>query len=361
MPEIAEKHHHNFGLDLVRAMAIIFVLITHCGINTYTIYQFGFFGVELFFSLSGFLIGQIVICSVLKDPSFRSLFNFYRRRWLRTLPLYYLVLMLLIVTGCLATSDFKFPWFHFIFLQNFFHAFDTFFPVSWSLSIEEWSYLLIPLLFLMVPVKNYSGHAIFIILFSFAFVILCARFLITVEINPSYEVSIRKSLPLRLDAIIYGFAMANIKIHYKKFFLSLGSVWILLSVIIIFFILNSVIKNILIYNFTGEKTIPSSIGFPLLAILFSSAFPFFSLNTFIQKLGSVKLFRIFFEEMSRYSYCIYLIHYGIFKCIITRDQLSFEWLMQYVLAIAIVVSIAALSFQFFEKPILAWRDKNIRI
>ena len=50
------------------------------------------FGVEIFFVLSGFLIGQLIIKEVLTPPSWRGSRRFYVRRWLRTLPPYYLVL-----------------------------------------------------------------------------------------------------------------------------------------------------------------------------------------------------------------------------------------------------------------------------
>lgn len=50
----------NFGLDIIRSIAILLVLICHTVPNNNTMYNFGFFGVELFFVLSGFLIGQIL-------------------------------------------------------------------------------------------------------------------------------------------------------------------------------------------------------------------------------------------------------------------------------------------------------------
>ena len=80
----------------MRAMAIILVLICHSGLESPLMYQLGFYGVELFFVLSGFLIGQIIIRDVLQRPSTKTLITFYKRRWLRTLPLYYMILLLLL-------------------------------------------------------------------------------------------------------------------------------------------------------------------------------------------------------------------------------------------------------------------------
>lgn len=52
--------NRNFGLDLLRAVAIMLVLVQHAGLNPYPI-ELGRFGVELFFVLSGFLIGNILL------------------------------------------------------------------------------------------------------------------------------------------------------------------------------------------------------------------------------------------------------------------------------------------------------------
>ena len=51
------KNHRNFGLDCVRVVAIGLVLIAHFA----KVYEFlGFWGVEIFFALSGYLIGGIL-------------------------------------------------------------------------------------------------------------------------------------------------------------------------------------------------------------------------------------------------------------------------------------------------------------
>ena len=112
-------YNRILGLDIIRASAIILVLIGHLGQvgflgNSYFCYLMGYYGVELFFVLSGFLIGQILIKEFSKGITWKSIRQFWIKRWLRTLPLYYLVLILRIII------DHDMHSLHFIFLQCFF-------------------------------------------------------------------------------------------------------------------------------------------------------------------------------------------------------------------------------------------------
>ena len=85
----------NFGLDILRAVAIGLVLLAH-GLTSATAHSKlrvplatgAFFGVELFFVLSGFLIGGILFRSIAEAGVFTpaALRGFWLRRWFRTLP-----------------------------------------------------------------------------------------------------------------------------------------------------------------------------------------------------------------------------------------------------------------------------------
>jgi peptidoglycan/LPS O-acetylase OafA/YrhL len=109
-------------------------------------------GVDLFFVLSGFLIGSILISKRGSSNLFRA---FYLRRALRILPVYFLLLAVFIIglTGGWHADlfgDGAFPtWTYALFLQNFESARiaefgPRFMAVTWSLAIEEQFYLLFP-------------------------------------------------------------------------------------------------------------------------------------------------------------------------------------------------------------------------
>ena len=114
------KHIHAeriVGLDLLRCLAISGVLLSHSlyfiyphvpalnlgVLGSYHLYHLGhlgFYGVELFFVLSGFLIGGLLIRQESHLSRSSELTRFYLRRWFRTLPNYYLFI---IINGILAT------------------------------------------------------------------------------------------------------------------------------------------------------------------------------------------------------------------------------------------------------------------
>ncbi len=141
--EIVPLHSSRvFGLDLLRALAIAFVFIVH-GLGPLKSHlpwwagflgHGGFYGVELFFVLSGFLIGTIIVRSGLKMQSGSNVLVFYSRRWLRTFEP-------VLRHRTLPAADIVR---HGAFLANFFGFHMNFFGESWSLAVEEWFYLLFP-------------------------------------------------------------------------------------------------------------------------------------------------------------------------------------------------------------------------
>ena len=100
----------------------------------------GTFGVELFFVLSGFLVGRILLRTVAASPTGGTLGRFLLRRWMRTLPLYWLAVLALAVlqpAGHVARDVGRYA----TFTQNLLPPqLDPFFPVSWTLAVEEWFY-----------------------------------------------------------------------------------------------------------------------------------------------------------------------------------------------------------------------------
>lgn len=222
-----------FGLDLMRFIAIILVVFGHVRWMTKgfpapiraLLHGSGILGVELFFVLSGFLIGGILLKEFEKNNNsldFSSIKNFWARRWFRTLPNYYFILLIYILIYFTNKPDGL--WRYFLFLQNVWNTPAYFFEESWSLCIEEISYLLSPLvLALSAHLFNKYGKGnskvfLWVSLFLIALVtvlriVYCNYFLEQVY---HWNTTVREVAMIRLDAIYYGFVAVYLSRKYTK-------------------------------------------------------------------------------------------------------------------------------------------------
>lgn len=94
---------------------------------------------------------------------------FLVRRWLRTLPAYYVVLLILVLLALWNAQPLSGVWRYLFFLQNAAPEYTHFFGVSWNLSIEQWAYIFTPLLLclgstLLARVNNLSQEYRYLLL-----------------------------------------------------------------------------------------------------------------------------------------------------------------------------------------------------
>lgn len=150
------------GVDLLRAIAVSLVILRH-----FSFVSVGWVGVDLFFVISGFLIGGAILDKAIKGKF--AMGEFYWRRALRILPLYYLIILLVALFRAPGSFDMmalKSVLMSMFFLQTtgpyFFpeilqinHAYDV--GGSWSLVIEEMFYLVAPIA-LLVFLKITRGN-----------------------------------------------------------------------------------------------------------------------------------------------------------------------------------------------------------
>lgn len=221
--------NRNFGLDLFRAVAILMVLIWHTSAVAllprplYSVAEFfGFFGVELFFVLSGFLIGGILIRELTSNGS-AVLFSFWQRRWQRTLPNYFLFLVLNSILAAFVFGESVYPWLYIIFAQNLVRPIPGFFGESWSLAVEEWFYLLLPLAALAFR-RIRKDHAV---LYGSAVLavasILLRAYLAAKHPEWSWRFRVRKVALARFDSLFFGVLLAHLKNSSPKLWSSLQS------------------------------------------------------------------------------------------------------------------------------------------
>src|SRR5438477_7427472 len=143
------------GLDLLRALAIIVVVVYHAALFGFKlpgrIDRFGWIGVDLFFVLSGYLIGGQLLAPLARDQSIR-LGRFFVRRALRIMPAYFVVLAIYFLLPAwreypdMSQSLWKFL----LSVQNIALHGGTAFSHAWSLAVEDQFYLALPFLLLFL-------------------------------------------------------------------------------------------------------------------------------------------------------------------------------------------------------------------
>lgn len=210
------------GFDCFRSLATLFVVFTHLAPVLQkrfpTLHEFNMpDGVTLFFVLSGCLIGEMLLSDLDRYPDFGTshIFKFLKRRWWRTLPNYYLFLLvnvLLIAFQLIPGSLNKYLLSFVFFCQNFIIPFDFLYWESWSLSVEEWFYGLFPVLvFVFLKFNRRKPYS--------AYLLTCALFIVCpvvvryfseqpYDTYPLWDVWYRKRVITQLDAPGYGMLMA---------------------------------------------------------------------------------------------------------------------------------------------------------
>jgi peptidoglycan/LPS O-acetylase OafA/YrhL len=137
----------NPTLDVLRAVAILGVLATHLsnsflgGTAFARAVSVGGRGVDLFFVLSGWLLGSQLFREANATGTV-DVRRFWARRWLRTLPAYYAVLLATFAQFAAQGKPELIDWRYVFFLQNYYEK-PPFLGVTWSLCVEEHFYLAI--------------------------------------------------------------------------------------------------------------------------------------------------------------------------------------------------------------------------
>ena len=219
------------GLDLLRALAIIVVVIYHAGIMGFPmpgrVHRWGWIGVDLFFVLSGYLIGGQLLAPLARGERI-NLGRFFARRALRIMPAYFVILAIYIFLPSWREYPEMYPWWKFLLsIQNIALHGGTAFSHAWSLAVEDQFYLALPFILLFVnrwprpPVgRTRPVASVAIILPCVIFVAgLVLRTVLALK-SPSidggvafrdYQAWIYYPTWTRLDPLVFGVALAAIE------------------------------------------------------------------------------------------------------------------------------------------------------
>lgn len=213
------------GLDLLRAAAILLVLMSHYNgfVNQGSTFGFigevGWAGVDLFFVLSGYLIGNQILAPVARGAAL-PLKTFFARRLLRTLPNYYVVLAvyLLLPHSPIWGKTMAPVWRYLSFTQNFGLQYGQTFTHSWSLCVEEQFYLLLPLAVLALVRRGGSPRLLWGAILAAIAAGMAYRGMAFVNGQEAFAAPVYYASFARFDELLPGVAIAMLKNFHPALF-----------------------------------------------------------------------------------------------------------------------------------------------
>ena len=297
---------------------------------------------EMFFVLSGFLIGQILFTKQ------QSLWRFYTHRWLRTLPLYYIVLV-----GVLLTTDSSaLPmWQYALFLQNWPQFDSSVFPVSWSLVVEEWFYLLLPLWWWLGMRLRISFP---LLIGTTLLALWCGRAWLIMN-GASFE-EVRFAVFSRFDGLLMGVSLAYIKTHFSERYsfidtpkLTLVGSMLFLAIHLYFPLTHHALIQPIEQSFFWKMAY-----LPLINLCAVMILPWMDQSPALnQRLRNIRWLYHPFTRISLYSYAIYLLHEEVAR--LMQGSFASPY-MDVAFGYGLSLLAAPIAYHLIEKPIMEMRQ-----
>ena len=362
--------HQIPALDGLRALAILLVLCTHFfgffwtshvkeplpAMSNLAPFLWGWTGVDLFFVLSGYLIGKQLWRERITTGSV-GFWRFILRRGLRIWPLFFAMLLYYtLVPSGVHTSVWDFT-----FLTNFHRGVG--FDDAWSLSTEEQFYIIVPLVLILTAGLRrvwiyYVGCAAIVVgewvtrvhvMHSLAAQGLSGHALLDAMHYPIY---------LHCDALIAGLVIALVSERHPARFrppTSAGVSWLGLGILLASAVLAVAIR-------TANKTI---FAFAALGLIYGGLTLWMLWDRSF--LSDIARWRIWYP-ISRLSYGMYLNNYSIlpgitYAVFIWTRQVSHSTvvgsLAGLIVATLVSMAVATVSFVLVERPFLILRDRTL--
>ena len=327
------------------------------------VFNLSWSGVDLFFVLSGFLIGGILLDNRNANNYYKT---FYIRRVCRIFPLYYLFLFVYVVTIWLKPvplmesslrefSESTIPlWAYILYAQNIFMALQSHFgPMwlapTWSLAVEEQFYLMLPLL-----VRNLTPKKLLVVALGLVLLAPVLRFMLFFA-SSGVAVDTYALLPTRIDSLMAGVICACFMREHSWREILRRNVRILY--LILFCLLGYIGWLTLIYTYPAAYQ-HTFMGYSMLALLYSC----FLLISLLERKGAISYLvtRATLCQIGVLAYGIYLFHCPVNivlqSCFLDRshDMGSFRGVGITILSLVGTLILAFISWNLFEKKIVKW-------
>lgn len=362
-PLLRVPEHIVPSLDGLRSLAIILVFFTHSAMYFQTetgvylsIFRLpfihsGWAGVDMFFVLSGYLIG-LQLWKDLKNKGTVEVKKFIVKRTFRIWPLFFFFLILFYYVLEVRLGSGTSIWPEIFFLSNYLGEAGV--KGSWSLAVEEQFYIAAPALLIFFRKKSFSFHRkLLTVLLIAAPAIRCAQLILnTGSISPTVrEVINNIYLPFHThyDGLLFGLLLANISIDRPQKIINLldkYTFWFAGLVILVGLRIYS--KNLFNYS------------------LLTWFFAFLLWNCLYKENLLTKMFSFkFWHYISKLSFGIYLSHHVMlhvfskefFSHVKTYNVASYSIFV--LLSFIMTLLVTALTYVFIETPFLNIRTKML--
>jgi peptidoglycan/LPS O-acetylase OafA/YrhL len=335
------------SLDLLRGVAAVSVAVPHFfmyfGSGNPAIEAISTIAVEIFFVLSGFVLGPQILLAVGGRARY-GLGTFLVRRWMRTVPPYLVALIMVsALFGAIGSRDFL----HYLFyIQNLYdqNLRRDYYPVAWSLSVEEWFYVGFPLFLLMMTLARQRppiNHAVA----ALVFIALIMGLRTLLGHSAAWGAGVRRVVAFRVDSIAFGFLLFLWVSHRT------GRAWRPLSLAIILLCLGGLMFAILLHI---DGHVITQAVYPLAAAAFGSACVAFFLS--LDPVLRSRAIRNLSDLAGRTSYAIYLFHLLVIYVLSTHCH-GWSVAPKFVVFCIATVVLALVSSYLLEQPILTMRPR----
>lgn len=311
-------------LDGLRGFALVMILVFHAvsqegaypsGTFLYFLqrsFAMGWTALDLFFVLSGFLIGGILMDARASHSYFKT---FYLRRVFRIVPVYFAWVLFYVLlaafaaglvvrlsnTGLRPPLDFSI-WSHYLFLQNSFdfhyHGLaGAWFGHLWSLAVEEQFYLLAPLAIRVIPPRHLKWVLAGVVLAA-----ILTRFYLRFHVHMALELLTTRTVS-RMDSLAIGM-LAAIVVRSES-----GQRWLgqnLSALRGILALLTAGALGFFLFSFGSNTPSMQMIGFTWMAAFYAAVLLLAVQNRSGWLAGFLRT--PFLLELGSVSYCVYLVH-----------------------------------------------------
>jgi peptidoglycan/LPS O-acetylase OafA/YrhL len=340
------------GLDSLRGIAILLVIFYHL-FHFSGYFSFGWIGVDLFFVLSGFLITDILIKT---EPSKNYLKNFYTRRALRIMPVYYFFLIVFFCGVFFFVKHSTFGqyylsnqlWF-WTYLQNWFFILNgvkqgNLLTHLWSLAVEEQFYLFWPLVVLTFRTRR--------IFYLIVFIIFCAACVVRLEAfleQPNHVYYYYFNTFSRIDCLMGGAFLSLLFFNNIK----ADKVFSIVFIAGLVFFLLVILLKLDRYNIYF-----ATLGLTMIALFFTAVLYFFVTRQrgIIRSISRLK----FLNRTGKISYGMYIFHFPLYYVIgrlmsELSSPLAHNRIIISVITLFLTYFLSYMSYHYYEKRFLNFK------